>query len=74
MDKLYTGYKCGKCRKEIILITEEARETILKGRYIVCPYCCSRKILKDKEANDLRELMGQNKRIYTRKNGAIRQK
>ncbi len=74
MDKIYTGYKCIRCKKELILITEEARETIARGKYIVCPYCSSRKILKDKEVNSLKELMGQNRQIYTRKNGAIRQK
>lgn len=57
MGKIYTGYNCKSCKNEMILITEEVHTTLRKGRYISCPHCGSKRVLKDKEVDNLREIM-----------------
>lgn len=43
-----------------------------KGRYLVCPYCNSKRVSKENSTDDLRECMKE--RSYRRIGGAIRQK
>lgn len=68
MLKIYISFKCIKCKKELILITEEFKSH--KG-YIACPYCNSQKLVKTKETNDLRECMQED--AFKREHGALRQ-
>lgn len=69
MLSIYTSYKCCTCRKEFVLLSEDIEN--LK-RYLVCPYCSSRKVKREKMADNLRECMQE--RSYIRVKGAIRQK
>ncbi|GAA0788000.1 hypothetical protein [Hathewaya limosa] len=71
MLNFYSNYECKVCKKEFILLTEEVQQ-ISKDRYIACPYCNSKKVDKEQEANDLRELMVH--RTYRKVHGVIRQK
>jgi DNA-directed RNA polymerase subunit RPC12/RpoP len=68
MLKIYTSYKCRSCSNEFILLSDEV-DKMNKGRYIACPYCNSKRILKVKDTDDLRECM--NERAYKRDHGAI---
>lgn len=43
-----------------------------QGRYLVCPYCCSKRIDKEKAADSLKECMSE--RSYKRVRGALIQK
>lgn len=67
----YTSYKCSRCSKETILLTHEVEDSQFKRNYIVCAHCSSKKLRKEKETDDLREVM--NTRSYKRIGGAIRQ-
>ncbi|MBY6900399.1 hypothetical protein FDB72_17475 [Clostridium botulinum] len=69
MLSIYTSYVCCSCRKEFVLLSQELES--LKG-YLVCPYCSSRKIKKQKIADNLKECMQE--RSYIRVNGALRQR
>ncbi|NFA59474.1 hypothetical protein K8O96_12050 [Clostridium sporogenes] len=69
MLSIYTSYICCSCRKEFVLLSEELGNA--KG-YLVCPYCSSRKIKKQKIADNLKECMQE--RSYIRVNGALRQR
>lgn len=69
MLSIYTSYKCCTCRKEFVLLSEDIES--LKG-YLVCPYCCSRKVKKENISDNLKECMQE--RSYVRVKGAIRQK
>lgn len=69
MQSTYTSYSCNSCRKEFVLLTEEV-ET-MKG-YLVCPYCSSKHIEKEKIADCLKECMKE--RSYKRKRGALVQR
>lgn len=70
MQSIYSSYRCRTCGKEFILLTEDI-ENMLKGRYIACPYCNSKRISKTKATNDLRECMSA--RSYKRVKGTLRQ-
>lgn len=71
MLSIYTSYVCKACKKEFILLTEEVQQ-LQVDRYIACPYCNSKRVKKQSEINDLRELMDH--RYYRRVHGALRQK
>lgn len=65
---MYTSYICCICKKEFVLLSEDVEN--IKG-YLVCPYCSSRKIKKQKITDNLKECMQE--KAYKRINGAIRQ-
>jgi len=68
----YTAYKCKGCGKEIILITSEVVSSKNTGRYISCSHCGCKKLIMEKETDDLREVMKARK--YKRNSrGAIEQ-
>ena len=67
----YSAYKCKVCKKETILVADQVEDTEKKNRYIVCSHCSSKKIVKEKETDDLREIMGN--RAYKREGGRLRQ-
>lgn len=68
MPGTYTSYICCKCKKEFVLLSEDVE--ILKG-YLVCPYCTSRRVKKEKINDILKECMKE--KVYKRVHGAIRQ-
>ncbi len=68
---IYTAYKCNSCKNETIVITEELEKTMSAKRYITCAHCNSKRLIKEKETDDLRECMRS--RTYKRIGGAIRQ-
>jgi DNA-directed RNA polymerase subunit RPC12/RpoP len=70
MLNMYTSYKCSKCKLEFILLTEDLSK-VSKDRYLVCPYCSSKNISKEKATDDLRQCMKE--KSYRRVNGALRQ-
>lgn len=72
MQEYYTAYKCKRCKHEFVLTSEELEEHKSKGKYVVCPYCSSRELEKEKRADSIKEVMSA--RSYIRKNGAIHQK
>lgn len=67
MLKEYTSFKCSKCNKTTIVITDEMQS----GRYLACSHCSSKKNKSAKETDDLRECMKES--VYKREHGAIRQ-
>ena len=69
MLSIYTSYKCSSCSREFVLLTEEVEQQ--KG-YLVCPYCSSKRVKKEKSTDNLKECMYE--RSYKRnKRGAIEQ-
>lgn len=72
--KIYTSYQCsiGICRKEFVLLTEDVQAIKDNERYIVCPYCSSKKVKIIKASDSLKECMSS--RSYKRVKGAIHQK
>ncbi|AAK79876.1 DNA-directed RNA polymerase subunit RPC12/RpoP [Clostridium acetobutylicum] len=70
MQSIYTSYKCSTCSKEFVLLTEDV-ESIQKDRYIACPYCSSKRLVKGKVTDDLRECMKA--RVYKRVKGALKE-
>lgn len=71
MQSIYTSYKCKSCRKEFVLLTEDV-ESMVAGRYLTCPYCSSKHIVKEGEADGVKDCMQE--RSYKRVKGALRQK
>lgn len=71
MLSIYTSYKCKTCRKEFVLLTEDITQ-MKEDRYLVCPYCSSRRVSKENTADSLKECMKE--RSYVRKKGALRQR
>lgn len=67
----YVSYKCCKCSKETILISSEVQDSQFRRKYIVCAHCSSRKLRKERETDDLREIMSE--RSYKRVGRAVRQ-
>ena len=73
MQGIYTSYKCKKCNRETILITEELQATEKEGRYLSCSHCGSKHIVKETIVDNLKEVMRQ--RSYKRNSrGALIQK
>lgn len=72
MLSIYTSYKCKICKKEFVLLTEEIQEQAKSNRYLVCPYCSSKRVKKENIADSLKECMQE--RSYKRVHGALRQK
>ncbi|HDK7179757.1 TPA: hypothetical protein PTW06_001917 [Clostridium botulinum] len=68
MLSMYTSYICCICKKEFVLLSEDVEN--LKG-YLVCPYCSSRKVKKEKITDSLKECMGHSS--YKKIKGTIRQ-
>lgn len=68
---IYISYKCRRCNKEIILITEDVEDTLKSNKYLSCSHCGSKKLYREKSTDDLRECMKS--RTYKRVSGALRQ-
>jgi DNA-directed RNA polymerase subunit RPC12/RpoP len=71
MLSIYTSYKCKTCRKEFVLLSEDIN-TMANGRYLVCPYCNSKKLSVDKATDSVKECMKESS--YKRCNGYIKQR
>ncbi|WP_346943747.1 hypothetical protein [Clostridium sp.] len=71
IEKIYTSFKCITCRKETILLTNEVESTIRQCKYISCSHCGSRRIVKEKVTDDLRECMHHE--TWKKDKGKIRQ-
>jgi DNA-directed RNA polymerase subunit RPC12/RpoP len=69
MQSIYTSYNCSKCRKEFVLLTDDVEA--LKG-YLVCPFCSSQRIKKQKATDNLKECMSH--RRYRKENGVTKQR
>lgn len=70
MQGMYTGYKCRTCGKDFVLLSEDIK-AMTNDRYLVCPYCNSKRVQADKINDSLRECMSEHS--YKRCNGAIKQ-
>jgi DNA-directed RNA polymerase subunit RPC12/RpoP len=68
MLSIYTSYKCRTCQKEFVLLSDDI-DTMDAGRYIVCPYCNSKRVIVGRIADNLKESMSE--RSYRRHNGAM---
>ncbi|MGK0468962.1 hypothetical protein [Clostridium sp.] len=55
---MYTGYKCRTCSGELVLLTNDVKK-MTKDRYLVCPYCNSKRIAVDKVSDSLKECMSE---------------
>lgn len=71
MKDIYSIYICKRCRKTIVLITEEV-EPISIGKYISCSHCGCKRLVKHGSTDDLRECM-KHSRYKRNKHGAIEQ-
>lgn len=72
MLNIYTSFECKTCRKEFVILTEDLESESKKGRYIACPFCCSKRLRKESTTDNLKQCMSE--RSYRRINGRIRQK
>jgi hypothetical protein len=70
MLNIYTSYKCRTCKLEFILLTEDV-DKMANGRYLVCPYCNSKRVDKENATDSLKECMKE--RSYRRVGGVIKQ-
>lgn len=70
MNNFYTSYRCKKCKKETILITEEINSSINSGHYISCAHCGSKHIVKESTTDNLKELISEG-HIYKKRRGAM---
>ena len=71
MLSIYTSYNCKTCHREFVLLSEDVI-TMAKDRYLVCPYCNSKRVMVDKTTDSVKECM--NEHSYRRCNGAITQR
>ena len=71
IESIYTSYKCMRCKKTIILISEEISSTLRAGKYISCSHCGCGNLKKGKVTDNLKECMDHSS--YKREHGAIRQ-
>lgn len=71
MESIYSIYKCLKCNKDNILITEEVTSTLRTGKYISCSHCGSKRLKKEKATDNFKECMDHS--AYKKVNGVIRQ-
>jgi len=71
MLTIYSSYKCKICHRDFVLLSEDII-TMAKDRYLVCPYCNSKRVGIDKTADSVKECMKE--RSYKRVSGIIRQK
>lgn len=71
MLSMYTSFRCRSCKAEFVLLTEDVNK-MAKNRYLVCPYCSSKRLNKEKITDSLKECMSE--RAYKKvKGGAYRQ-
>lgn len=70
MLSIYTSYKCKSCELEFVLLTEDILK-MASGRYLVCPYCNSKRVTVGNATNSLKECMKESS--YKRVHGAVRQ-
>lgn len=68
---IYTIYKCKKCHKENILLSDEVSSTLKSSHYISCSHCGSKKVILEKATDDFRKCMDHV--AYKKVHGAIRQ-
>lgn len=68
---IYTAYKCRRCNKEVILITDEVQTTLKADKYLACSHCGSKRLVKELVTDDLREVAKA--RSYKRVSGRIRE-
>lgn len=70
---IYSSYRCRTCGKEFVLLTEDAEAQEKLNRYLVCPFCSSKRVSKENATDSLRECMQE--RSYKRnKRGALEQR
>lgn len=57
MESIYKMYKCKrkKCRREMILLSEDIRKAKEEGKYLTCAYCGSKDIEKIKETDSIKD-------------------
>lgn len=67
MQSIYTSYICKRCGKEFVLLTEE-QNNMPAGKYLACPYCGSKHIVKEDEADGVKDCMRE--RHYVRVKGS----
>lgn len=70
MLSMYTSYKCRTCCLEFVLLSEDIRK-MAKDRYLVCPYCNSKRVKTDKISDSLKDCMSEHS--YRRINGRVQQ-
>jgi len=70
MPSIYTSYTCARCKKQLVLLTEEV-ENMSKDKFLACPYCGCKHIKKQNENDSLKECMKENS--YRRVHGSLKQ-
>lgn len=70
---MYVIYECVRCKKSMILLTEEAEGTINEGYNISCCHCGCKKLIKRSKNEDLRECM-KARRYVRNSRGALEQR
>ena len=71
INGMYTIYTCSKCRKDMILITEEVESTVRDGKYISCSHCGSKKMKEQQATDSFKQCMEHS--AYKRIRGSLRQ-
>ena len=70
MENIYTSYRCKRCKKETILITEEINSTLKDKKYISCSHCGSKHIVKESATDNLKDLISEG-HVYKRRHGTL---
>lgn len=70
MVSIYTVLKCKTCMSEFVLLSENVK-AIPDDRYLVCPYCSSKRVIVTKANDSLKECMKESS--YKRIHGSLRQ-
>jgi len=69
---MYILYKCKRCKKHFILLTEEVKFSEEESNYITCPYFGKHKdIIVCGKFEDLKEVMDNS--VYVREGRRMRQ-
>lgn len=71
MENIYSNYKCKSCKKEFVILTAEAGDTLRQGKYLSCPHCGSRNIIKTNSTDNFKECMSHT--AYKKERGSFRQ-
>ena len=69
MLSMYTVIKCKTCTLEFVLLSEDLKK-MPDNRYLVCPYCNSKRVKVTKANDSLKECMKENS--YKRVHGSLR--
>jgi len=70
MVSIYTVIKCKTCDLEFVVLSENLK-AMPDNRYLVCPFCNSKRVIVTKANDSLKECMKES--AYRRVHGSLKQ-